>query len=492
MLLLPLPAQPDWRRPPWITLFLIVACCFIYFGLQFNDDARREAAFAAYRDAGLHELEVPLYLKDLEKRGKSRLANELGRDVEKKWPLTVIALQADTDFQRRLAADEVITLQTVGHDAWRANRHQFEALYKQIFTEKYALRASDPKPVALFMHMFMHGSVMHLAGNMIILFIVGYTVEMALGAGLFLAFYLLAGLGATIPDFLGSAPPYMLSLGASGAIAGVMAMFVVLYGRRKIRFFYWVLVYFSTVTAPALLVLPLWLLKEAVMNSSDAESHVNYMAHFAGLLTGALLVAAYRWQRGGRSADKVVLDEKARQNDAQRKEAEKWSAALDFERAAKVYAAMSDAQPDDAGLAADFYKSARLQTETGLRHRATLRVMLLAAHGHKALMHESADAWLWLLKQRLAVPRLTLPQWLKLAAGWLDCGNAASCDALLQMLLKRAADQPALPALLYRTGRVYRDQGEPGKAKSCWRLLLQHYPKATEVQWVMADPAFKP
>ncbi|WP_051710640.1 rhomboid family intramembrane serine protease [Andreprevotia chitinilytica] len=491
MLILPLPAKPDWRRPPWVTLLLIAVCCIIYFGLQFDDDARRVSAFEFYHEAGLDKLELPLYLKYLEKTGQHDLATELNKDFATTWPRAVMALQADRDFRHQLTAGQVIAPDSLTYDKWHADRSHFEALYKQIFTERFALRPAAPEPVGVFMHMFMHGSVDHLLGNMAILFIVGYTVEMALGAGLFLAFYLLSGLGAAIPDLLGTSPPYMLSLGASGAIAGVMAMFVVLYGTRKIRFFYWVLVYFSTITAPALLVLPIWLLKEALMRTLEPKDHVNYMAHFAGLLTGAALVAVYRWQRGWQSADKVVQDDQAQRDDVQRKQAAQWLSKLEFERAARAYAALTDARSNDVELVGDFYRAAKLQPDAALRFKAASRVIALTADGRTALLPDSADAWLWILKQRQPMPKLSLPQWLRLAACWLDGGHATSCEPLLQMLVKRAADQPALPALLYRTGLVFREQGETTRAKACWRLLIQHYPRAEEVKWAMADAAFK-
>ncbi|MBM3114823.1 rhomboid family intramembrane serine protease [Jeongeupia naejangsanensis] len=481
MLILPLPAQPDWRRPPWVTLLLIVACCLIYFGGQYHDDARRARAFAHYQEAGLAEIELPRYLADLERRGEDKLLAELRADHDGNSPLALMALQGDPDFLQRLGADQVISPAMPEYTGWRAGRAEFDRLYRQVFTDRFALRPAAPTPLTTFMHMFMHGSVDHLLGNMAILFIVGYTVEAALGGGVFLLFYLIAGLGAAIPDLIAGAPRYSVSLGASGAIAGVMAMFVVLYGMRKIRFFYWIVVYFSTLKAPALIVLPVWLLTELWMRLSSPESHVNYMAHFAGLLTGAMLAAAYRFRRKGRSAARIESADVATQDADQVREAERWAADLQFDKAAAMYAKLTVRRPDDVALASAFYRAAKLQADPVLRQQAGLRVLELAPTA-PALRAMASEAWQAALAQCSTLPKLSVSQWLKLAAGWLDDGDADSADRLLRMLVQRMPDQPALPALLFRAAKLFRQKGDIGRADACRRLLVQHYPDAAEAR----------
>ncbi|WP_432721035.1 rhomboid family intramembrane serine protease [Jeongeupia wiesaeckerbachi] len=481
MLILPLPAQPDWRRPPWVTLLLIVSCCLIYFGAQYHDDARRERAFQRYHAVGLAEVELPRYLSELERRGERALLAELRAQGDGLSPLTLMALQGDPDFLQRLASDRIITPDMPEYAEWRSGRAEFDRLYRQVFTDRFALRPAAPTTVATLMHMFMHGSVDHLLGNMAILFIVGYTVEAALGGSVFLLFYVLAGLGAAIPDLIGGAPRYSVSLGASGAIAGVMAMFVVLYGLRKIRFFYWVVVYFSTMKAPALIVLPIWLLTELWMRLSSPESNVNYMAHFAGLLSGAALAAAYRGYRKGRSAARIEADDVAEQDVVQRRQAEQWAKALQFDKAATAYARLIQRQPDRAALAAAFYHVAKLQADSALRQQAALKVLELAP-AEPALRAAASEAWQVALAQRWPLPKLSVSQWLRLAAGWLDDGQLDSADRLLRMLVQRAPAQAALPALLYRTGKQFRQQGEARRADAVWLLLTQHYPAADEVR----------
>ncbi|MBN8449323.1 MAG: rhomboid family intramembrane serine protease [Candidatus Accumulibacter sp.] len=75
-----------------------------------------------------------------------------------------------------------------------------------------------------------------------------------------------------------------------------MAMYVSLYGRRRIRFFYQFLFYFDYVKAPAIILLPVWIAHELVQQQLDGQGGVAYMAHAGGFVTGALLIAWYRWR----------------------------------------------------------------------------------------------------------------------------------------------------------------------------------------------------
>ena len=104
---------------------------------------------------------------------------------------------------------------------------------------RYGLVPSDIRITTLFSHQFMHAGVMHLLGNMVFLILCGFAVEAAIGHWQFLLFYLLSGLAGgllfTAFDAEGTRP----LVGASGAISGVMAMYLWVFRLKKIEFFYW-------------------------------------------------------------------------------------------------------------------------------------------------------------------------------------------------------------------------------------------------------------
>ena len=148
-----------------------------------------------------------------------------------------------------------------------------------------------------FSSMFLHGSLLHLGGNMLFLWIFGNNIEDSMGRLTFIAFYLLGGLAAlglhvlTDPD---SAVPVV---GASGAIAGVLGAYARLYPRARVVTVVFIIIIFTVVTLPALLVLGLWFLLQLLPAFAEPVSGsgggVAYFAHIGGFLFGALLIKLF-------------------------------------------------------------------------------------------------------------------------------------------------------------------------------------------------------
>jgi membrane associated rhomboid family serine protease len=150
---------------------------------------------------------------------------------------------------------------------------------------------AGPTPIylTLLSAMFMHGSWLHILGNMLYLWIFGDQIEYLLGRGRFIVFYLLCGLAASLAQILYSPEAVVPSLGASGAIAGVLGAYMVKFPRNRVR----VLVGRGLTTMPALMVLGLWILLQffAQVGSPAGEATgVAYMAHIGGFVTGIALV----------------------------------------------------------------------------------------------------------------------------------------------------------------------------------------------------------
>jgi len=150
--------------------------------------------------------------------------------------------------------------------------------------------APGPSPIwlTLFSSMFMHGGYDHLFGNMLFLFIFGDNVEKAFGAARYAAFYLVAGVIASLAHVFFGPDSVIPSLGASGAISGVLAGYLVLFPRNQVR----VLVAFRYVTeVPALVMIGLWALFQfangfASIAVSAESTGVAYMAHIGGFVAG--------------------------------------------------------------------------------------------------------------------------------------------------------------------------------------------------------------
>ena len=149
--------------------------------------------------------------------------------------------------------------------------------------------------ITLFSAMFMHAGWLHLGSNMLYLLIFGDNVENRFGHGKFLLFYLLSGLAANFSQILLTPISDIPILGASGAIAGVLGAYLLLYPRKKVR----VLLYFWVINLPALIVIGLWFLLQLFSSigtfaSTAQTGGVAYLAHVGGFIAGFLLTFIFR------------------------------------------------------------------------------------------------------------------------------------------------------------------------------------------------------
>src|SRR5437667_2295177 len=149
--------------------------------------------------------------------------------------------------------------------------------------------APGPMPIQLTLlsSMFMHAGWLHLGGNMLFLWIFGDNVEHRAGPILFLAFYLLAGLVGSTAEILSSPASPIPSLGASGAISGVLGAYIVLYPRNRVTAF----VIRFLVQIPALAAIGMWIAIQVLSSLADptGTGGVAYLAHIGGFSTGLLV-----------------------------------------------------------------------------------------------------------------------------------------------------------------------------------------------------------
>jgi membrane associated rhomboid family serine protease len=163
--------------------------------------------------------------------------------------------------------------------------------------------------------MFMHGSWMHLIGNMWFLHIFGNNVEDSQGRGRFLVFYLLCGLAAALTQTFLDPRGNIPMVGASGAIGGVMGAYVVLYPRVQIHMFVFLFVFITRIVVPAFFMLGYWFVLQLLsgwMSYGRSGGGTAFGAHAGGFLAGAILIYLFKdstlvaehraralnWQRG--------------------------------------------------------------------------------------------------------------------------------------------------------------------------------------------------
>jgi membrane associated rhomboid family serine protease len=148
----------------------------------------------------------------------------------------------------------------------------------------------------VFTAMFMHASILHIAGNMLFLWIFGNNVEDAMGPVKYIGFYLLGGIAALALQVAVGPNSAVPTLGASGAIAAVLGGYILLYPRARVLTLVFIILFFTVIELPALLVLAFWFIQQAVFAAADLTNPtgggggVAYFAHVGGFVFGLLTV----------------------------------------------------------------------------------------------------------------------------------------------------------------------------------------------------------
>jgi membrane associated rhomboid family serine protease len=169
-----------------------------------------------------------------------------------------------------------------------------------IFLQVYGVVPARFHVVTLLTSMFLHGSWMHVIGNMWYLWIFGDNVEDRVGHGRFIVFYLLCGIAAAIGQMVIDPGSTLPTIGASGAIAGVMGAYFVLYPRSRVLTLIPLVIFWEVIEVPAPLLLGFWFLMQLfsagaiAATASTGGGGVAFMAHVAGFLCGAGAIFLFR------------------------------------------------------------------------------------------------------------------------------------------------------------------------------------------------------
>jgi membrane associated rhomboid family serine protease len=159
---------------------------------------------------------------------------------------------------------------------------------------------------SLFTSMFLHGGWLHLIGNMLYLWVFGRNIEDLIGSGKFLLFYILCGLASAVVHIIFNAYSPVPTIGASGAIAGVMGAYLVKFPRSRIITLVLFFFFFTTLDIPAALLLVFWFAMQffsgfgSIGSADYTGGGTAWFAHIGGFLAGMLLIRLFppkkRWR----------------------------------------------------------------------------------------------------------------------------------------------------------------------------------------------------
>lgn len=171
----------------------------------------------------------------------------------------------------------------------------------QRFYLDWGLVPANASPATFLTSMFLHGGIMHLAGNMLFLWVFGDNMEDQMGHMGFLLFYIMGGLAAATAQFVADPSSQIPMIGASGAIAGVMGGYLLMFPKARVDILIILIIIFRIIPVPAYIVLGAWFgiqLFQGTMTPTD-QGGVAYWAHAGGFAAGLMMTFPLWQKRGG-------------------------------------------------------------------------------------------------------------------------------------------------------------------------------------------------
>ncbi len=387
---IPVEKKPQWQNPPILTIVLIFISIGCFFTWQNKDTEREAAAFQYYIQSGLAAIEVPAYIEymDSNKQSSTELKLALSNNRQQGYRRLLQKLIVDGRFLNQLDNFQIIKSNHPQFKLWLQKHNEFKRLMARIVKYQYGLKPYKYDLESLILHNFLHNDVNHLIINMIFLFMFGFIIELAIGRSAYLFVFLVSGISSAITLVILNPDSAHWVVGASGAVAGLVGFYTLLYGKRKIRFFYSVIVYFGYVTAPALILLPVWLVYEFI-NQYFFQNQVSNISHIGGLATGALLGLIYK------RYPKLIHQQEIHDNSKQLHYQKNLQFALDniaqlnFNSAHKVLHELLLNQPNDIQVIKQLYNLEKIHPDTDQYHVFAHQLIKLAieSNGQEKLIH---------------------------------------------------------------------------------------------------------
>lgn len=468
MLIVPLDRKPTRETFPLVTAALVLVNVLVFVAWQGGDRAIEEAAADRYIESGTLEVEWDwfgewagfTYGLDIDPEEVDQWLPSPGQEA---WAdrMRLMVIDSEPDFHRALEAGLIVDRDSVELAQWRQARSVLEADREESFTRRYLLHYDRFSPAGLFVHMFMHGGVGHLVGNMLFLVLIGLLLEPALGGVRYLVLYLVAGLGSAAASLAVNWGMATGSLGASGAIAGLMGAFAVVYGLRKVRFFYWAFVYFDYVRAPALVLLPLWLGWELLAWMIYEGSNIAYEAHAGGMVSGAMLGLLAVW--AGQVRRDVMDAGQSEDASADRRIVAAAEQALDDlepSRAKRLLRPLLSRHADEARLWSLYFAACRLRADDPDLDATANRILRMP--GNSAEQRELIiDTFRHYRRARKDRPKLPVSVAISLASRLARWGDAEGASFLVDLMSRSRREIPGLAEAAGALARHLEDVDDP-------------------------------
>ena len=480
MFIIPLTGKLSWRNPPVVTIAIILLNCLVWFVFQHGDTEKQYRVSEFYFNSGLADIEVSRYMAyredRLEEFADAAAPEQLDQETLVQFYLE---MQQDDLFLKKLEKDEIITPSDPVYAEWKDLRSVYESKRSQLTSLNYGFIPAKKSFLTSLTYMFMHASTGHLFGNMVFLWIVGCMLEMGLGRLRYSGLYIIGGLFAVWVFWLIYMNSTVPLVGASGAIAGLMGAFAVLFGRKRVKIFYSLGIYFNYLRIPAIILLPIWVGNEFFQLFFGGASHVAYAAHIGGLIGGALF--GFICLKFALGFDHDVIAEAPVDEIAPLIEkALKHIGELDMERGRQLLEKVLAKEPENIDALTHLFNVYKLDPDDEKFHNVTKKLIFELTRSYNTYQkaHDIYQEYI----RHTSQARLTPQLYIQLSIMFAATGHLENAVKIMTMLLKKVPDSPGVSTALLKLARAYDQKGMAAKGQKCLQLICSKYPESTEAQ----------
>lgn len=316
MLIFPYRAQIELHKLPVLTIFISVACLIVFFAQDQNARSieRWSETFCEQRinDKGA-VLEFASDINNL-KNGIPKWARDKDACI-----MAMLTVYVSPDSEQALveSIDEIRTqIGATTADQFKSQYRSFAGGAPSFLTARLWHSRTSWNPLSMLSSTIAHGGWDHVIGNLFFFFAFAATVELLIGPALYLAVFFVMAIGigmfdTCISSLVGEPMP---TLGLSGVVMGMMALFVYFIPRARIRFFYWIFIVYGRFSIPAWLVASWYMGWDLTNQLTEVGGYVNYIAHLSGAALGFLIGVAVFHQKRHWAQELVYIESNVSQD----------------------------------------------------------------------------------------------------------------------------------------------------------------------------------
>jgi len=481
MLIIPLTGTLSKDNLPLVTILIILVNVAVYFTLQHDDTRYYKEAHDYYIQSGLFDIELKYYTAYRQTQQKPESWKETG--PHKNSRQIVVEMMRDEKFQNDLSENKIITAQDLQYEKWRELRDRYDASIKRVTSWRYGFIPKQHKPLTVVSHMFLHGSFMHLLGNMVFLWLVGCVLELGFGRLNYLVVYFLGGIAAVGLFYVFNMNSAVPLVGASGAISALMGAYTVAYGKTKINVFYSLGFYFNYTRMYAIVLLPLWLASELLQMFLTTGSRVAYLAHVGGLIGGALM-GFVNIKMFPKEEHKVFAEDVKEKIPLMLEDALGKIELLDMAAARVVLMKILTIDPAHDEALKHLYTIDKLNPQTTQFHQtASKRLTVLC----RKQGEEEALTTVFLDYCRHAgKPQLSPDLIFSISRAFARLDRVDEAEALIGFVYSIAPNHPRLPAMWLEMAKISHHKSRYDLRDRCIKIVLEYFPQSPEAATILS------